>query len=154
MMDREVNMWGRMVNGMWAARRMLQRIENGVVDGMPDTFYTIDNVQGWIELKAPLEPKRPTTALFSGNHKLSVSQRNWLLMHHQAGGISWVAVETESTWLLIEGRHADSVNSGTLDQLKELAAFWANRPMTENNWREVVQHLTKQIESHRKEDRS
>ena len=143
MATREGNFWGRIVDGIWGNRRVLNRIENGVLDGMPDTYYCIEGTSGWMELKAPQEPKRSTTPLFSGNHPLSLAQRNWLLSHHQAGGVSWVAIESETTVLLVEGRHADIINGSPLEALKKLAVFWAARPMTDNNWREFTEWLVK-----------
>lgn len=140
-MQRETNFWGRIVSGIWGARRVLNRIENGVLDGMPDTYYCIDGTGGWMELKAPVEPKRATTPLFSGNHPLSLAQRNWLLAHAQAGGVSWVAIESDTAVLLVEGRHADIVNGSTLEELKRLAAFWSPRPMAEPDWRKFAETL-------------
>ena len=138
---RESKFWGRIVNGLWRGNRVLNRIENGVLDGMPDSYYCIEGTGGWIELKCPQEPKRGTTPLFSGNHPLSLAQRNWLLSHHQAGGISWVAIETESTMLLIEGRFSDFINTLTLEQMKQFANFWCSRPVSENDWQEFTEWL-------------
>lgn len=141
-MDREANFWGRIVEGLWRPTRVLNRIENGVLDGMPDAYFTIDGVSGWMELKAPVEPLRPDTPLFGSNHRLSISQRNWLLLHRQAGGAGFVAVETQSTVLLIGARHADSVNTRSLSQLKLLSDFHAPRPMTPAAWTGFVAALT------------
>lgn len=138
---RESKFWSRIVNGLWKGNRVLNRIENGVLDGMPDTHYCIDGTAGWIELKCPIEPKRSTTPLFSGNHPLSLAQRNWLLSYDQAGGIGWIGIETESAMLLVEGRHADFINRSTLEEAKELSIFWCNRPVSENDWREFTEWL-------------
>lgn len=72
----------------------LQRIENVVVDGMPDVHLTIPRQnellqplrgqfesnakQIWLELKAPIRPKRKTTTLLK-NQGLRRSQINWHL---------------------------------------------------------------------------
>ncbi len=138
---RESRFWGRMVAALWRVDRVLNRIENGVLDGMPDTYVGIDGVSNWIELKCPVEPARPTTALFSGNHPLSISQRNWLLAHRQAGCRGWVAIETASCVMLIGAQWADSVNKGTLQELQALAHFWAPRPLRDDHWLGFVESL-------------
>jgi hypothetical protein len=132
-MTNEGKFWSRIVTALWKADRVLNRIENGVIDGMPDAYYTIDGASGWMELKCPTEPKRATTPLFSGNHPLSLAQRNWLIAHHQAGGTSWVAIETQSWVFLVAGSRADSINGWTLEQLKHFSDFWP-RPMREQDW--------------------
>ena len=134
MATREALFWGRIVEGLWRPDRVLNRIENGVLDGMPDSYLTIEGVSGWIELKCPLMPKRETTALFSGNHQLSITQRNWLLSHRQAGGIGFVGIEVDRHVLLIGARHADTVNTSTLAQLLDIADFWAPRPLKAEHW--------------------
>jgi hypothetical protein len=122
----EGKFWGRIIDALWR------------LDGMPDGYYTIDSVSGWMELKCPAEPKRATTPLFSGNHPLSLSQRNWLLAHHQAGGTSWVAIETQSWVFLVAGRHADFVNGWTLSQTATSAAFRAQRPLSSSDWADFL----------------
>ena len=140
-MDREVNFWGRIVTALWAPNRMLARIENGVMDGMPDTYIVLERSMNWVELKAPVEPVRQTTALFSGNHKLSISQRNWLLSHRQAGGRGWIAIESERFVWLVGAKHADRINDATIEQMHELATFTGRRPMSEASWLEFKEAL-------------
>lgn len=133
-MTNEGKFWNRIVAALWKANRVFNRIENGVLDGMPDGYYTIESISGWMELKCPNEPKRATTPLFSGNHPLSLAQRNWLLAHHQAGGTSWVAIETESWVFLVAGSYADFINGWTLQQTIKSASFAASRPLKEADW--------------------
>ena len=141
MADRENKFWNRIVEHLWRPTRVLNRVENGVLDGMPDAYYTIDGLSGWMELKVPIEPARPSTPLFGSNHKLSVSQRNWLLAHRQAGGVGWVEIETESCMMLIGARHADKVNHLTLAQLIAIADFAAQRPVQDQDWEKFVKTL-------------
>jgi len=55
----------------------LQRVENVVVEGMPDVFIAASFGVGiWLELKAPIRPKRLSTRLL-GNGGLRPSQINW-----------------------------------------------------------------------------
>ena len=135
MADREVNFWGRIMTGLWRPTRLLNRIENGVLDGMPDSYIVIAGSQNWVELKAPVEPVRTSTALFSGKHNVSITQRNWLLSHRQAGGRGWVAIETDKRVLLIGAQHVDAINVCTTLQLIETAGagHWL-RPMQTDDW--------------------
>lgn len=141
-MNRETNFWGRIVEGLWKPDRLLNRIENGVLDGMPDTYVCIEGSMNWIELKCPAEPKRSTTALFSGAHQLSIAQRNWLLMHRQAGGRGWVGIETEGWVLLIGAQHADLINKLPIAELVRISAFAQERPM-KDGWTAFVAALTR-----------
>ena len=141
-MSTEAAFWGRIVTGCWAPDRLLNRIENGVLDGMPDCYTVINGVANWLELKCPSTPSRPGTALFSGAHKLSPTQRNWLLAHRQAGGRGWVGIETDGWVLLIGAQHADVVNTSTLNQLLLRAAFGEERPMKPEHWTQFINTLT------------
>lgn len=141
-MTNEGRFWTRIVDAMWACERMLNRIENGVLDGMPDCYMVVNGSMNWVELKCPNEPSRPATPLFSGNHKLSVTQRNWLLAHRQAGGRGWVGIETENWCMLIGARHADSVNLMTLPQLLAAADWRSPRPVREADWTAFIITLT------------
>ena len=133
-MKHEVQFWNRIVEGLWRPDRVLNRVENGVVDGMPDAYFTIRGVSGWMELKCPETPSRPTTALFSGSHQLSLAQRNWLLAHRQAGGRAWVAIETERCVMLLGAKYADDINSMPLSQLIVASSAWWTRPMNPISW--------------------
>jgi len=143
MADREQLFWGRINAALWRPDRMLLRIESGISDGVPDSYYAIEGVSGWMELKAPIEPARETTPLFSNNHQLSMSQRNWLLAHRQAGGIGWVAIETAHHVMLIGARHADIINTSTIDRLCEISEFHALRPLLQHHWVEFTQTITR-----------
>ena len=141
-MSTEVHFWGRIVEALWHPRRVLNRIENGVLDGMPDTHYCIDGASGWIELKCPSEPKRETTALFSGSHKLSIGQANWLLSYVQAGGRAFIGIETDGWVLLVHGKHSDAINTSTITHLKRVSAFSAARPLKPADWIRFTKVLT------------
>lgn len=135
-------MWGRMAQGLWRPNRVLNRVENGVVDGMPDAYIVLEGFMNWVELKAPIEPARATTALFSGNHKLSISQRNWLLAHRQAGGRGWIAVETDGWFMLLPAAMADDVNKLTLVAMANSPiAFSFKRPAKVSDWNAMAEML-------------
>lgn len=116
-------------------RDRMDRMENGVGVGMPDVNYCIEGVEGWIEIKSPTEPVRPSTPLFGSNHKLSQNQKNWFLLQRRAGGIAWVLICTNKRWMLIEGAHADDVNTLTVEQLRGIAAWHASKYLLgPTNW--------------------
>lgn len=141
-MTNEAKTWTRMVEALWKPNRVLNRIENGVLDGMPDTHFCIDGAMGWIEIKSPTEPARDKTPLFGSNHKLSIAQRNWLLAYVQAGGAAWVGIETDERMLLVHGRHADIVNRSTVSDLCAVADFHALRPLKPDSWAELLFVIT------------
>lgn len=134
MSTNEAKFWDRIVSALWHPKRLLHRVENGVLDGMPDSYTAMDSVANWLELKSPSEPKRGATPLFGSNHKLSQTQKNWLLTNRQAGARGWVAIETENWVILVGARHADAVNVCTVDRLIELADFSARRPLKPDDW--------------------
>lgn len=107
----------------------IDRIENIIVVGMPDTNYCINGAEGWIEFKAPREPKRSSTRLFGSNHKLTIDQRNWILRQRNAGGKAWVLIVTDQRWMLVGGEHADQINEMTVSQLEAIAAWCATKPV-------------------------
>lgn len=107
----------------------IDRIENAVVDGMPDINMEIDGHEIWIEQKSPTEPKRATTPLFGSNHKISQAQKNWFLRHYKAGGVAFFLLGTDKRWLLITGEHADTINEMTIPQLIEVSIWNTNKPI-------------------------
>lgn len=133
-MTNEAKFWNRIVEALWHHTRVLERVENGMLDGMPDSHYCLESEPGWMELKCPVEPVRAKTPLFGSNHKLTTTQRNWLIKYHQAGGRAWVAIETDKRVLLIAGHHADRINDLSVSELIKIASFHALRPLLPDTW--------------------
>lgn len=122
----------------------LDRIENCMVLGMPDTNYCGDSKECWIEFKSPKEPVRPTTKLFGSNHKLSIEQRNWMLRQRNAGGRAFVLIVTDKRWLLLDGIHADRINDMTVPELIEAALWHAVKPIrSKEQWKQCRTILTR-----------
>ncbi len=115
----------------------IDRVENVMVDGTFDVNYcTGEGSEGWIELKAPIEPKRAITPLFGSNHKLSQEQKNWCLRQRQAGGKAFILIATDKRWLLIHGDDADFINEMTVPQLIEQSIWHREKPITgTESWR-------------------
>lgn len=113
----------------------MDRVENWVVAGMPDINFCSAGVECWIELKQPSEPKRRTTKLFGlNNHKLELSQRNWMLRQRNAGGRCFILIASCNHWILIDGKHADDVNNMTLDQCISVSSYAVEQPMSRDKW--------------------
>ena len=112
----------------------IDRIENMTGDGIPDVNYCFDGVEGWIEFKSPIEPKRESTPLFGSNHRMRQSQMNWHLRQRQAGGISYIMICTNRRWMLIDGKRADEINDSTVGELIDLADWTAQRPFSSVPW--------------------
>lgn len=120
----------------------LDRIENMAGAGTPDINYCIDGVEGWIELKSPIEPKRSTTRCFTGHaHKLNQAQMNWFLKQRNAGGLGWILIMTDKRWMLINGSYADDINERTVWALKRISSWSAKKPVNKVMFRSLRQIL-------------
>ena len=122
----------------------LDRIENMMLTGMPDTNFCGDGRECWIEFKSPKEPVRPTTRLFGSNHKLSIEQRNWMLRQRNAGGRAFVLIVTDKRWILLDGVRADRINEMTVPELIEVALWHAVKPIrSKEQWKQCRTILTR-----------
>lgn len=107
----------------------LERIENIVGEGNPDVNYCINGVEGWIEMKSPIEPKKTSSKLLTKHtHKLLQTQKNWFLKQRNAGGRGYILIATDKRWMLIDGcKYGDFVNDKTVSELLEIASWSVNR---------------------------
>jgi hypothetical protein len=116
----------------------IDRIENSMVEGMPDVNVCIDGVESWIEIKSPKEPKRSTTPLFGSNHKLSIQQQGWLKRQYVAGGNAYVFIRTEKIAMLVKGFEAPNVNILTKAGLASISVWNSPVPVKAEYWKELV----------------
>lgn len=136
----EAKAYRRFREGVALWRDRIDRIENIMVDGMPDVNYCVDKYECWIEIKTPTEPKKLYTPLFGSNHKLSQSQKNWFLRQKNAGGNGFILIETNMTLFLI-----NCSDIGVVDKLNELpigdiffkSEFTADLPLSKSDWAEL-----------------
>jgi hypothetical protein len=113
----------------------MDRVENGVMAGMPDINLCAEGVEVWIEMKSPVEPKRSGTPLFGSNHRLSIDQENWFIRQCIAGGRAFVLISTDKRWILIDGRDITLINTSTTLFLLTRAAWTALKPVRgEDPW--------------------
>jgi hypothetical protein len=127
-----------MVVGPYPGRR-LDRVENLVGNGWPDVNGCFEGVEFWIEIKEPVEPKRPSTPLFGSNHRLSQEQMNWFKRQSLASGLGYVYIDTGKHRILMGGRLADKINGMTLDELLR-NALWLGKVPIKNveHWEGIV----------------
>lgn len=150
MSAREGNVFARLKDRVTRPEDRFERVENGMLTGMPDVNYCMAGIEGWIELKAPIEPARPTTALFgSGNHPVEVEQANWLLKQSRAGGRGWLFIATEHRLLLLRGHDvgkfgARGINTLTAHALERISVWRVQQPVLDPlRWADLREVLTK-----------
>ena len=123
----------------------IDRVENYVVDGMPDINMCIDGCEVWIEQKSPKEPARSTTPLFGSNHKVLQTQKNWFLRHTKSGGSCYFLIVSDKRWMLIPGFLFDEINEMTVDELLEQSVWTTTKPIRDKNqWKYLRQTLQRQ----------
>lgn len=110
-MTRESNVYARLKDRVARPTDRFDRIENGIGVGMPDVNYCILGCEGWIEIKAPHEPARPSTALLKSNHPLGVDQVTWFRRQHMARGLAWLFVASGQRLLLIKGSSVSALGA-------------------------------------------
>jgi hypothetical protein len=105
----------------------LQRIENMAGSGEPDVLVIRMNFCGWAELKAPMRPKRETTALLGKKEGLRPSQINWHLKAATYGVPTYILIrDNHGALLLVPGSLAKEVNNLARNELKKrsVAESW------------------------------
>ena len=79
-----------------------QPVENIVKVGTPDVEF----VGGWLEVKRTREwPAREAT-IVRLEHDLTDDQRRWIRRRVKAGGVAWVLIQIDRTYMLFHGRDA------------------------------------------------
>lgn len=131
----EKSAYGRLRDKVCLQHDRLDRIESSTVDGIPDVNGCFSGNEFWIEVKTPTEPKRRTTPLFGSNHKVSQSQKNWMLRQWNADGIVFLYIRTDKRILLIDGKFADDVNEMTVEELIAISIYHNRLPFKNyNDW--------------------
>jgi len=139
-MKPETRLWGAVREKLKLPADRLDRIENSVSSGQPDVNGCLAGEDVWIELKAPTEPKRKETPLmsFGNNHRLLLTQQNWMKRQQQAGGIAFILLRTDKRLLLIDGTKygtGEHFNRYTVEQMERIALFKASVPTKIEEWR-------------------
>lgn len=103
----------------------IDRVENGLVDGMPDVNACMAGKDIWMELKH-LEkwPARATTPVL-GRRGLRPEQINWHIRQHAAGGISFIVMGVgHETWIT-DNKYARDINDWTKEDWEREGAPFA-----------------------------
>jgi hypothetical protein len=106
------------LQGQWFS----ERIENRVMAGTPDVYFSHRRGRGWIELKAIDNWPRADT----GKFKVPLwtpNQRNWMEKHLEHGGNAWLVVGIEHTGELLvlpDSVALQAVDRWTQDEIRLL----------------------------------
>ena len=144
-MGRESASWSWLRDGVMKTKpqfSLLERVENGLSAGMPDSHYLICGTSGWIELKAVVLPKRTSTAVLGDDHGLNQSQINWALKYSALCGRTWVFITADPHRWLISGAHARLMNEMTPDGLTHYARLSVQGKWKPKDWTALVQALS------------
>lgn len=113
----EKEFWKKIQKGLGklidTAKGRMDRVENGVCDGMPDVSITSGSIDVWVELKYVAKwPQRANTRVL-GDRGLRPEQINWHLRHVRAGGKCFVLVGVGREMYLADGSQAKEINGWT-----------------------------------------
>jgi hypothetical protein len=96
----------------------IERIENAVAAGTPDTLVLYKGQVTFVEHKTAKLPMRVTSRL-QWRHELTPQQRNWHRVWFQRGGRSYIVVGIGMALYCVPGRCADEVNDYTESGIDE-----------------------------------
>lgn len=112
----------------------MDRVENGVVEGMPDVSMCAGGIDVWVELKYVAKwPSRANTRVL-GDRGLRPEQINWHLRQQRAGGRSFVVVGVGKEIYIADGLHAKEMNSWVSEE-------WFKRGHKVENWMDLYKKL-------------
>jgi len=116
----------------------LERVENGVLSGMPDVHGVARGVTVWFELKVLRYPKRDSTHLFK-KQTLRKAQVAWHRVYAAHGGRSYILVRDQHRQLyLIPGEAVGS--------LSITSAFLVKKTWGFASWPELFVHAFRKQE--------
>ncbi len=99
-MSSERALWGTMRRALSPFGRLV-RIESPIAPGIPDVYYRLRGVGGWVELKEHDGwPVRPTTALRLPH--LRLEQVAWLEAERAAGGLAFLLLQIGRDYVLLD----------------------------------------------------
>ena len=89
---KEADLWSWLSKArlVYKARLHICRIENGVMNGMPDVEGCLEGTQFWIELKTCARPVRTTTTL---KIRFEPGQLPWIKRRQEANGKAYVLLQ-------------------------------------------------------------
>jgi hypothetical protein len=129
MRKREQQLWDTMrghcpLGGIW-----LERVENMASVGMPDVRVTTHRGESWVELKAPILPKRAETRLL-GDSGLNPAQINWHMKATSFGMKTYILIRWAARGLALvptwKAQDFPEINSWPLARIQKeaIALSW------------------------------
>lgn len=112
----EQRLWDRIRRNL-AREFHIERIENAVAAGMPDTVVLSRGVVTFVEHKIAMTPVRRDTSRLQWKHPLTPQQRNWHRMWTQNGGRSYIVVGIERFLFAVPGNLVDEVSIMKADDI-------------------------------------
>lgn len=104
------------LSGRWFA----ERVENRVMAGTPDVYFSHPHGRGWLELKVVNNWPRTEAGKLKIPH-WTQNQRNWMRRHHEHGGKAWLVVGIEHTGELLmlpDTTALQAVDNWTQDEIR------------------------------------
>lgn len=134
----EKDLWKKIQRGLGAiidgVGGRMDRVENGVVEGMPDVNMCAGGVDTWVELKyVDRWPSRANTFVL-GKYGLRPEQINWHLRQARAGGKSWILVGVGKEMYLARGGMVRDVNSWVSED-------WFKKGVKVESWDDLYKKL-------------
>jgi hypothetical protein len=131
----EKNFWTLVRNSL---DLKMYRVENRVMQGMPDVHYIRDGKSGWIELKyLDLWPKKRIAC------GLMLSQSLWLKEYKEHKGKCWILLRVGRDFIgLIDGKDAKTAyNRPSSKDFIDILAWKNQGNMTEQKWKELADFI-------------
>jgi len=121
----ESDLWRLLKKELKGPGRDFVRVENPIMPGTPDVNYSINSVDGWIELKEiPSLPKRAGSAVRVPH--FMPQQRLWIRRRGSAGGRVFVLLRVKSPvmYFLLPWTSWEWLGDVPVSVLKEEAHCW------------------------------
>lgn len=146
-MRKESQLYDWFYNGMMKALphfTLIERVENGLVDGMADVNYVIRGVEGWVELKDRDDgaPTRDSTPVLIAKNGIRREQENWHLRRSQKMGRTFILIRAKPHIWLIPGQRIASINGANIAELCELSILHCDTNWAKNHWEELIARLS------------
>ena len=128
----EKNFWTLVRNSL---DLKMYRVENKVMQGMPDVHYIRDGKSGWIELKyLDLWPKKRIAC------GIMLNQSLWLKEYKDHKGKCWILLRVGRDFIgLIDGKDAQTAyNRPSSKDFIDILAWKNQGNMTDQRWKELA----------------
>lgn len=112
----EQRLWDRIRRNV-ARNVHIERLENSVGSGTPDTVVLYKSNVLFVEHKSAEPPVKPTSRL-QWRHELTVPQRNWHLTWTQNGGRSCIVIGVGLELYALPGRMVDEITNMPYGKMK------------------------------------